>query len=175
VCANGSAVRTRPRLSRSPPAPAARQSLARALWVSSSTTACATTLDARAARAVGVTGPAVVPLSMSSRRLSMRREILVVGQFDPVRRSAHRTVALRDRPGEIDPNPLRVGGINLDRDSHAGLYAGERLRGQILPSCCVVRFAARNFHPQSDPAHDPLERSAPQWVAAAGLGGRSHR
>ncbi len=44
-------------------------------WVSSSTTACATTLVASAARAAGVAGPAVVELSMSSSRRSMRREI----------------------------------------------------------------------------------------------------
>jgi hypothetical protein len=36
-------------------------------WVSSSTTVCATTLDARAARAVGVTGPAVVLFHVVSR------------------------------------------------------------------------------------------------------------
>src|SRR6478752_1051991 len=44
-------------------------------WVSSSTTACATTLVASAARAAGVPGPAVVELSMSSSCRSMRREI----------------------------------------------------------------------------------------------------
>src|SRR6476661_508567 len=44
-------------------------------WVSSSTTACATTLVASAARAAGLAGPAVVELSMSSSRRSMRREI----------------------------------------------------------------------------------------------------
>jgi phosphate transport system protein len=44
-------------------------------WVSSSTTACATTLVASAARAAGVPGPAVVELSMSLSRRSMRREI----------------------------------------------------------------------------------------------------
>ena len=44
-------------------------------WVSSSTTACATTLVASAARVAGVPGPAVVELSMSSSRRSMRREI----------------------------------------------------------------------------------------------------
>ena len=42
---------------------------------SSSTTACAMTLDAKAARAAGVAGPEIVALSMSSSRLSMRREI----------------------------------------------------------------------------------------------------
>jgi hypothetical protein len=47
-------------------------------WVSSSTTACATTLVARAARAAGLAGPAVVELSMSSSRRSMRRESICV-------------------------------------------------------------------------------------------------
>ena len=40
-----------------------------------STTACATTLVARAARAAGAVGPAMLALSMSSSRRSMRREI----------------------------------------------------------------------------------------------------
>ncbi len=56
-------------------------------WVSSSTTACATTLVARAARAAGAVGPAVLALSMSSSRRSMRREISACAGMSSIRKS----------------------------------------------------------------------------------------
>jgi hypothetical protein len=55
--------------------------------VSSSTTACATTLDAKAARAAEVVGPGVVELSMSWSRRSMRRETVASAGMSSVLKS----------------------------------------------------------------------------------------
>jgi hypothetical protein len=55
-------------------------------WVSSSTTACATTAGCPA-RAAGAVGPAVVELSMSSSRRSMRREISACGSMSSISKS----------------------------------------------------------------------------------------
>jgi hypothetical protein len=86
----------------------------------------------------------------------------VVGQFDPVRRSAlDRAVPLRDRLAEIDRNLLRAGFVNPYRESRARLHAGHMDVLNLPVNCQVVGLAARDFHPQSDPEEDGVLAAAP--------------
>jgi hypothetical protein len=64
----------------------------------------------------------------------------------------------RDRRGwrlaAVDPDILRVGGTKRCRDSRAGLHEGNMESSNRPLNRHVVRLAARDLHPQSDPEGD---------------------
>jgi hypothetical protein len=62
----------------------------------------------------------------------------------------------RDRLVEIDPDTLRVGGVDLYWDGGTALQGGCHHGINGLLKCHVVGLAARDLHPQSDPPHGLL-------------------
>jgi hypothetical protein len=80
-------------------------------WVSSSTTACTTTLDAKAARAAEVVGPGVVELSMSSSRRSVRRKTAALEGMSSILKSLRGSV----RRDSQQDNLIALGIRDFDR------------------------------------------------------------
>lgn len=57
--------------------------------------------------------------------------------------------------GRIRTGPLRVGGINLYRDSRADLDAGHMDKVDVPLNVDVIGLAASDFHPEAKPDREP--------------------
>ncbi len=128
-------------------------------WVLSSTTTCATTLDAKAARAAEPVGPAVVDLSMSSSHRSMRRETAASGGMSSVLKSLK----------ALDTGSSLVIGIlslNIVRWGHAGTPSRRALcqTGQPTRTPCLWHQGLRPCW-AAGRASSKLDTCRPFWVS----------